>query len=97
MILLLTILTVSSVAITHVRCLDAARAGARSAARGESTSEVERVAGLTAPARARVSVLATRQTVTVRVEARVSAPWGLGLAAGFEVSGEATAQRETPS
>jgi Flp pilus assembly protein TadG len=48
------------------RCVDAARVGARAAARGESDAVVRRWAGALAPPGARVTVV--RGTGTVRVE-----------------------------
>jgi hypothetical protein len=95
-LLLLTILTVSSVVIAHVRCLDAARAGARWAARGEDSADVRRVAAEGAPTASRVSVASSGTTVTVTVTARVTVPWSLGIGGGFDVVGTASAARETP-
>ena len=51
----------------QVRCVDAARAGARAAARSEAAGEVTRVARLAAPAGAQVSVSRDGELVHVRV------------------------------
>lgn len=58
-LLLVTVLCVWSVAAVavHVRCLDAARGGARALARGEDASAVRAVAADAAPAGARIEVL----------------------------------------
>lgn len=80
---------------THVRCLDAARAAAREAARGEEYSVVRGLAQQRAPVRATVSVSETGGLVTVQVRARVpllggSETWGV------EVGGSAVAAVEGP-
>ncbi len=54
-------------AAAQVECVDAARAGARAAARSELDAEVLRVARETAPSGARVSVGRAGDLVTVRV------------------------------
>ncbi|WP_405585157.1 TadE family type IV pilus minor pilin [Streptomyces sp. NBC_01190] len=51
----------------QVRCVDAARAGARAAARSETPAEVLRVARAAAPEGAEVSVGRTGDLVRVRV------------------------------
>lgn len=80
---------------THVRCLDAARAAAREAARGEEYSVVRGLAQQRAPARATVLLSETGGLVTVEVRARVpllggSDTWGV------EVGGSAVAAVEGP-
>lgn len=57
--------------VAQIECVDAARAGARAAARSEQTSEVLRVAREAAPAGARVGVGRAGDLVTVRV----TVPW----------------------
>jgi hypothetical protein len=57
--------------IAQVRCLDAAREGARLAARGEPTGAVTAAAKRAGPDGTRVFVDAGGDTVTVRVEADV--------------------------
>ena len=54
-------------AAAEVRCVDAARAGARAAARSETPGDVRRVALEAAPSGARVSVARAGDLVTVRV------------------------------
>jgi len=51
----------------QIRCVDAARAGARAAARSEAPGEVMRVARAAAPQGARVSVRRSGDMVRVRV------------------------------
>lgn len=58
-------------AAAQVECVDAARAGARAAARSERPAEVLRVAREAAPSGARVSTGRAGDLVTVRV----SVPW----------------------
>lgn len=55
-------------AAAEVRCVDAARAGARAAARSETAADVMRVAREAAPAGAEVSVRHTGDLVRVRVK-----------------------------
>jgi len=53
----------------QIRCIDAARAGARAAARSEAPGEVLRIARAAAPEGARVSVRRSGGMVRVRVTA----------------------------
>ncbi len=63
----------------QIRCIDAARAGARAAARSEAPGEVLRVARAAAPEGARVSVRRSGDMVRVRVTvARPRFPVDLG-------------------
>ncbi|WP_405785549.1 TadE family type IV pilus minor pilin [Streptomyces sp. NBC_00138] len=55
-------------AAAEVRCVDAARAGARAAARSETAADVLRVTREAAPAGAEVSVRHTGDLVRVRVK-----------------------------
>ena len=59
-------------------CVDAARAGARAAARGDDPAQVRTVSLALAPAGARVEVTSGPETVTVRVAAEVR-PFGPAL------------------
>jgi Flp pilus assembly protein TadG len=77
----------------QLACVDAARAGARAAARGEPSGTVTALALADAPRGARVEVSSTAGLVTVRVLAR-SRPLGLALP-GLPVHGTATARLET--
>jgi Flp pilus assembly protein TadG len=63
----------------QLRCVDAARAGARAAARGDAASAVAAAAQRVAPAPARVRISRSGDEVTVLVEA-VVAPFGHVLA-----------------
>lgn len=56
LLLLAVALAFFTLGVDQIRCIDAARAGAREAARGESTSVVVRAASRLAPAGSRVAV-----------------------------------------
>ncbi|MGI8680747.1 MAG: TadE family type IV pilus minor pilin [Mycobacteriales bacterium] len=79
----------------QVRCLDAAREGARTAARGEPPAEVLAAARRAAPAGATIRVRRNGDLVRVSVAASV-APLGMlaGRAPALHVSGAATADVE---
>lgn len=79
----------------QLRCVDAAHAAARAAARGDAPAAVEGTAREVAPARATVQVSRVGDQVSVRVSATVM-PFGRALAVlpGVEVSGRATAAAE---
>jgi len=76
----------------QLRCVDAAREGARAAARGDSAAEVARVADGAAPEGATVASAESGESVEVTVSATVSPlgplPWRV------EVSATATGVRE---
>ena len=76
----------------QLRCVDAAREGARAAARGEDTSLVTTLAGRAAPDGAATAVAVGGATVTVTVTAEV-APLG-PVPLRVPVSASAVAQRE---
>jgi Flp pilus assembly protein TadG len=76
----------------QLRCVDAAREGARAAARGEDTSVVTAMAGRAAPDGAVVSVGGGEEDVRVTVTARI-APLG-PVPLRMTVSAEAVALRE---
>jgi Flp pilus assembly protein TadG len=76
----------------QLRCVDAAREGARSAARGEAIGAVEAVAARAAPAGATVVVRDGADDVRVTVSA-VVAPLG-PLPVSVRVSASAAARRE---
>jgi hypothetical protein len=79
----------------ELRCVDAARVGARAAARGDSTSAVVAAATGVAPSGAEVLVLRSGDEVTVLVRAVVR-PFGAALSAlpGTPVAARATAVPE---
>ncbi|WP_346621452.1 TadE family type IV pilus minor pilin [Blastococcus montanus] len=93
---LLLVLAAAVAAVTVVgaqlRCVDAAREGARAAARGEETATVTGWAGRVAPDGARTTVTGAAGEVRVRVSAEVAplgpVPWRV------TVTAEAVAQRE---
>ena len=76
----------------QLRCVDAAREGARAAARGESTTTVQVLAARAGPdgALTTVSRAGDEVTVTVRAQIRPLGPFPLRVA----VSATATAMRE---
>lgn len=73
LVLLLAVALSAVAAVTaQLRCVDAAREGARAAARGESPARVATLAGQVAPAGARVQVSAAGpDLVAVTVTSRV--------------------------
>ncbi|WP_404391321.1 TadE family type IV pilus minor pilin [Humibacillus xanthopallidus] len=79
--------------IDQIRCVDAARIAARSAARGDTPGAVREVALEAAPSGSTVVVVADGSLVTVTVEAR-SGGWG-GVLPSWELSAQATAPRES--
>ncbi|MDX6198894.1 MAG: hypothetical protein QOJ79_2045 [Actinomycetota bacterium] len=81
----------------QLRCVDAARLGARSAARGDTSADVIATARSTAPAGATVAVLRSGDQVTVTVSGVVR-PFGalLGRLPGTPVAATATALVEDP-
>jgi Flp pilus assembly protein TadG len=82
------------VATEQVRCTDAARAAARSAARGESAASVLAEAARLAPSGSRVTVANEGDRVTVTVAADVAVVFAPGAA--VTVRGLASSRRETP-
>jgi Flp pilus assembly protein TadG len=74
-------------------CTDAARAGARAAARGDSDAAVRALVERTGPRDAVLSVERRGALVTVTVRARTSPPGPFPLP-GFDVGGSAVAQVE---
>ncbi|MEU0133780.1 TadE family type IV pilus minor pilin [Streptomyces sp. NPDC006296] len=71
-------------AADQIRCVDAARAGARAAARSEPEAAVRTVARESAPDRARVAVERTGGLWRVRVEAPTPGPGPLALTLSAE-------------
>jgi Flp pilus assembly protein TadG len=93
---LLLVLAGAVAAITvvgaHLRCIVAAREGARAAARGDPAAEVSAAAAAAAPEGAEVGVRASADEVTVTVSATV-APLG-PVPLHVTVSADAVALRE---
>ncbi len=93
---LLLVLVCAVAALTVVgaqlRCLDAAREGARAAARGETDAVVSELAGRVAPERAVTAVRAEGDRIRVTVSATL-APLG-PIPVRTRVSAEAVAVRE---
>lgn len=93
---LLLVLAGAVAAVTVVgaqlRCVDAAREGARAAARGEQTALVAALAGRAAPDGAATTVAVDGATVTVTVAAEVAALGPVPLR--VPVQAVAVAQRE---
>jgi hypothetical protein len=87
-------LAVGRVATAQVQCADAARAGAREAARGEAVGTVLGEARRLAPPGASVSVTRSGRSVGVEVTAGVGLP--LPGSARITVRGRAVGQVEQP-
>ena len=81
-------------AADQIRCVDAARAGARAAARGDSVEAVILVASRAAPSDAVVSLASTAGTVSVSVVSGPRVAAGL-LPAWIRASSTASAARES--
>jgi enamine deaminase RidA (YjgF/YER057c/UK114 family) len=88
-------LTMVSVVLAQVRCVDAAREAARAAARGELPEVVRSVAAQAAPAGASVEVGRAGEEVRVTVSARAGRIGG--LLPTFRVTASAVALREPES
>jgi Flp pilus assembly protein TadG len=85
-------LSLVSVVLAQVRCVDAAREGARAAARGEPADVVHDAAARAAPESASVGLGADGDQVRVTVSARAGRLGG--LLPTFRVSASAVALRE---
>lgn len=85
-------LTAVSVLLAQLRCVDAAREGARAAARGEPVAVARSAAARVAPAAATVNVGVEGEDVRVTVSARAGT--GGGLLPTFRVTATAVALRE---
>jgi TadE-like protein len=84
-------MTAVSVLTAQLRCVDAAREGARAAARGEAPAVVRAAVVSTGPDGAQSSVAGDARSVTVTVSAK-SGPGG--VLPSFRVSASAVALRE---
>ncbi|MEU6233182.1 TadE family type IV pilus minor pilin [Kitasatospora sp. NPDC047058] len=76
----------------QIRCVDAARAGARAAARGEPDAAA--IAGSAAPPGAVVRIAVEADTVRVTVDAPSAAPGRLGALLSVRLGAAAVAARE---
>ncbi|GAB98242.1 hypothetical protein BJY21_002827 [Kineosphaera limosa] len=94
MLILFLALTVLGVAFDQIRCLDAARAAARSASRGDSPGEVRRIAQRLAPPDATVAI-SGGPVVTVEVRSPARTIAGL-IPAGLDTHASASIPRERP-
>ncbi|MFC4529766.1 TadE family type IV pilus minor pilin [Sphaerisporangium dianthi] len=63
----------------HLECVDAARAGARAAARGEALEAVRQAAGSAAPPGAAVSVTLDARQSRVTITASIRPSWAIGM------------------
>ncbi|WP_248962364.1 TadE family type IV pilus minor pilin [Sphaerisporangium perillae] len=68
-----------SVAAAQLECVDAARAGARAAARGESLEAVRQAAGRAAPLGAAVSVTRDSKLSRVTISASIRPSWAIAI------------------
>ncbi|WP_418958324.1 TadE family type IV pilus minor pilin [Streptomyces tritici] len=73
-------------AAAQIQCVDAARAGARAAARSEPVAAAEAVARQAAPEGAAVSVIRAGELWRVTVRAPAPGPGGLGLTLSAEAA-----------
>jgi len=80
-------------ALDQIRCVDAARAGARAAARGDSHRAVLLVTARAAPSQSRVSMTTSGDLVTVSVVSRPRVAGGL-LPRWLRAGSAASAARE---
>ena len=80
--------------IDQIRCVDAARIGSRSAARGDDAGTVRALAARAAPDGARVQVDAGAQGVRVTVTVRTG---GWGALPGWDLSATAVTPAESTS
>ncbi|MEU7003704.1 TadE family type IV pilus minor pilin [Nonomuraea sp. NPDC046570] len=77
----------------HLKCVDAARAGARAAARGEPLDQVRSRVSNAAPPGASVEINREAGTTRVEVSAPIKPPWGPTLPA-VDVSATAVSATE---
>jgi Flp pilus assembly protein TadG len=92
-VVLAAVLACGQVLTAQIRCVDAARAGARFAARGEPAQRYVAAAQALAPAGSRVAATSSAGLVTVTVTASVPLPL---LGAELPVGASAAADREQP-
>ena len=80
------------VAVDQVRCVDAARAGARAAARGEASGSIDALVRREAPSGSSVSITRSGADLTVGVTAPERRLAGM-VPVGFRAAASATADR----
>ena len=85
------VIAVSQVSLAQLRCVDAARAAAREAARGETSAAVQAAAAGIAPSGARISVGRSASAVSVTIAATVPLT---GLGPSVAVVARASARSE---
>ena len=90
---MLTVVAVGviGVGIDEIRCVDAARAGARALARGDPSDAVAAAVRSVAPVGASVSLAGDDRTVSARVRVERTLPGGWG---SFDLGATSTADRE---
>ncbi|MGV9302332.1 TadE family type IV pilus minor pilin [Nonomuraea sp. NPDC003727] len=93
MVVLAAALWAITVVNTHLRCVDAARAGARAAARGEPLAQVRERTKALAPRGAQVDIARGPETTRVDITARAHPPWASALPA-VEVTASAISDME---
>jgi hypothetical protein len=76
----LLVMSAAAVAQAQLQCVDAARAGARQAARSEADGRAVAVARSAAPPNARIGLTRSGGTVTVEVRAQLRVPFPGGTA-----------------
>ena len=91
-LVLVAVLLIAMAGVTQLQVTDAARAGARAAAAGESDARIQEIARHVGGDDLVVTVLRADPWVTVRVRAPVSGGW---FADGLTATGEATAWLES--
>jgi hypothetical protein len=97
MLILAVGLWMQSAVALQARCQDAARAGARAAARGDPDGAIRSAIAAALPPGARVEISRSGSEVTVSVHASVRIPGGLStLVAPPTVGGSASALDEDP-
>ena len=95
LLVLVAVLRAAAAALAQVRCVDAARAGARALARGEQDGTARSMAVQAAPVRAEVRLRRQGDLVRVEVTARVRPLGGvLSVLPALPVGAEAVAAAE---
>ncbi len=79
LLVLAVVLSALSVGVDQLRCVDAARVGARSAARGDSTAKSTDLARASAPTGARVGVQVGGELAVVSVAVHRQVAWLVGV------------------